>query len=170
MNDAIFYFFYSLAHYSKFYDYVITFFAVYFIYIVIISALVFSFLYRKSWRDLALVLFSGGAAWFVSKFIAKLIFHTDRPFVMFSQVQSLFPETGFAFPSGHTTVAAAIAFAVFFINKKVGYLFLLFALDIGLARIAAGVHFPIDILGGFVLGALISFAVAYFVKKYNMSI
>ncbi len=170
MNDTIFYFFYSLAHYSKFYDYVITFFAVYFIFIAIIAALVFSFLYRKSWRDFFLVLFSGGTAWFVSKFIAKIVFHTDRPFVIFSHVQSLFPETGFAFPSGHTAVAASLAFALFFINKRVGYLFMLFALDVGLARVAAGVHFPIDILGGFVMGGAISCLVAYFVKKYNMSI
>ena len=35
-----------------------------------------------------------------------------------------------------------------------------FPFRLGLARIIAGVHFPIDILGGFIIGAL----VAYFVK------
>ena len=39
-----------------------------------------------------------------------------------------------------------------------------FALLIGLARIIAGVHFPIDILGGFVLGGIVSFLVAFLVK------
>jgi len=39
-----------------------------------------------------------------------------------------------------------------------------FALLIGLARIVAGVHFPLDILGGFALGI----AVAFLVKKYKM--
>ena len=161
MNNTIFFFFYNLAYKSNFFDGIVTFFAVYFIYIVIISALLFSFFYRKSWRQLFLVCFSGGIAWLLTKFVAKILFHTMRPFVIFPQVQSLFAETGYAFPSGHTTVAVAIAFALYFINKKVGYVFMFFALLIGLTRIIAGVHFPIDILGGFVLGAL----VAYFVKK-----
>ena len=38
-----------------------------------------------------------------------------------------------------------------------------FALLIGVARIIAGVHFPIDILGGFIIG----FIVAYFIKKFS---
>ncbi len=55
----------------------------------------------------------------------------------------------------------ALAVALFFHHKKTGYLFMLFAVIIGIARIAGGVHFPIDILGGIVLGA----TVAYFVKN-----
>ena len=45
---------------------------------------------------------------------------------------------------------------------------MLFALVIGVARIMLGVHFPGDILGGFVLGALVAYAVAYFGKMYKM--
>jgi len=178
MNDNIFFFFYNLAHQSNFFDGVITFFAVYFIYIVILSALSFSFFYRKSppdrmtpviragWRELFLVCFSGGLAWGLAK-ILKILIHTPRPFEVFPQVQSLFVETGYAFPSGHTLVAGAIAFALCFINKKAGYLFLFFALLIGLSRIISGVHFPIDILGGFVLGALVAYFVKFFLKIYN---
>ncbi len=40
-------------------------------------------------------------------------------------------------------------------------IFIFFAFIIGLARIIAGVHFPIDILGGFLFGGLI----AYFLKN-----
>src|SRR3989344_8280725 len=166
MNDNIFFFFYNLAHQSNFFDGVITFFAVYFIYIVILSALSFSFFYRKSppdrmtpviragWRELFLVCFSGGLAWGLAK-ILKILIHTPRPFEIFPQVQSLFLETGYAFPSGHTMVASAIAFAIFFTHKKAGYVFIFCALLIGLARITSGVHFPIDILGGFLLGFVV---------------
>ena len=58
----------------------------------------------------------------------------------------------------------ALAFAIYFLHKQAGYWFMFFALIIGVARIMAGVHFPLDILGGFVLGAL----VAYLVKMYRM--
>ena len=164
MNNTIFFFFYNLAHQSNFIDSIITSFAVYFIYLVIISAVLFSFFYSKSWCDLFLVVFSGGIVWILAKLL-KILIHTPRPFDVFDHVQTLFLETGYAFPSGHTAVAAAIAFAIFFINKKIGYLFMSFALLIGLARIVAGGHFPVDILGGVVLGGGVSWFVAFFLKK-----
>jgi len=161
MNNTIFYFFYNLAHQSQFFDKVVIFFAVYFIYIVIILAVLFLF-FHKRWRELLLVCLSGGLAWFLAKML-KILIHTPRPFDALPQINSLFTEAGYAFPSGHTMVASAIAFALFFINKKAGYVFMFFALLIGLARIAAGAHFPIDILGGFTLGFLIT----YFINRIN---
>src|SRR3989344_6974683 len=154
MNQSIFFFFYNLAHQSVFFDNIIIFFATYFIYILIISALLFSFFYRRRWRDFILVGVSGGVAWVLAK-VLKILIHTPRPFEIFPQVQSLFLETGYAFPSGHTMVASAIAFAIFFTHKKAGYVFIFCALLIGLARITSGVHFPIDILGGFLLGFVV---------------
>jgi undecaprenyl-diphosphatase len=103
---------------------------------------------------------SGGLAWILAK-ILKILFNTPRPFDVFPKVQSLFVETGQAFPSGHTMVASAIAFTVFSIHKRVGYIFMGLAVLVGLSRIISGVHFPIDILGGFIFGAL----VANFVKN-----
>ena len=41
MNEAIFFFFYNLAHQSKILDYTIVFFALYFPYFVIILAILF---------------------------------------------------------------------------------------------------------------------------------
>jgi undecaprenyl-diphosphatase len=58
-----------------------------------------------------------------------------------------------------------IAFAIFLTHKKAGYWFMFFALLIGLARIIVGVHFPIDILGGFILGALIAYLVRFVYDK-----
>jgi len=160
MNNTIFFFFYSLAHQSIFFDKVIVFFAVYFPYIVILLALIFLFFYNKSRKEFILICFSGGLALAVAE-ILKFLFHTLRPFAIFPQVLSLFLENGYAFPSGHAAVFSAMAFALFFTHKKAGYVFMFFAFLIGLARIIAGVHFPIDILGGFIIGIL----VAYFVKN-----
>src|SRR3989344_1287270 len=179
MNNSIFFFFYNLAHRSALADSIIVFFAVYFIYIVIVLAGLFLLFYHKvlpsqnpvkefigKWREFILIAVSGGLAWSLAK-ILKILIHTERPFDIFGNVQSLFLEIGYvyAFPSGHTAVASAIALTLFFTHKKAGYIFMFFALLIGLARIAAGVHFPIDILGGFALGAIVAYLVAYFVKK-----
>lgn len=164
MNNQIFYFFYNLAHQSVFSDKLIIFLAVYFPYLVALAAGGFLFFYRKSLRELLVVFFSSFLAFFISE-VLKISFHTLRPFFALPDVQALFAESSYAFPSGHATFFSALALALFFINKKIGYLFMFFALIIGLARIAAGVHFPVDILGGFILGAGVSYLVAYFRKN-----
>lgn len=170
MNNTIFYFFYNLAHQSNFFDYVVIFFGFWFPYIVIGLAGLFLIFYRKSWRESFLVFFSGGLAVFFDLILKNLI-QIPRPFLALNNIQTLFPEAGYAFPSGHATFFSALAFSIFFLNKKTGlsaqagYVFMFFALLIGIARIIAGVHFPIDILGGFALGALVAYAVAYFLKN-----
>jgi undecaprenyl-diphosphatase len=177
MNNAIFYFFYNLAHQSKILDGTIIFFAQYFPYVVIILAGLFLLFHhevlqaeepaRVFWekkREILMVFFSGCLAWILA-YVLKFFFHTLRPFDAFSAVHPLISESGFGFPSGHATFFMALAFSIFFLHKKAGYIFMFFALLIGLARIIAGVHFPVDILGGFILGGIISSSVAFFRKN-----
>jgi undecaprenyl-diphosphatase len=179
MNNQIFFFFYNLAHQSQIFDKIIIFFAVYFPYVVIILAGLFLLFHHEVFkaeeplrvflekkREILMVFFSGCLAW-VLAYVLKILIHTPRPFDVFSQVHSLISETGYTFPSGHATFFMALAMSIFFLHKKAGYFFMLFALLIGLARIIAGVHFPIDILGGFVLGGIISYLVAFLGKVYN---
>ncbi len=162
MNNQIFYFFYNLAHQSAFFDDMVVFFAVYFPYLVVLLAGIFFVFYRKNWREFFVVFFTGGLA-IVFDLILKYLIHASRPFLSLPNIYPLFPEAGYAFPSGHAAVFSAIAFAIYFKHKKAGFVFMFFAFLIGLARIVAGVHFPIDILGGFILGAL----VALFVNKIS---
>lgn len=172
MNTQIFYAFYNLAHQSDFLDSLIIFTAEYLPYLVILIAGIFLLwhhdviksqnpfkAFAQKWREIVLVFFSGIFAWILA-YTLKLIIHIPRPFVQFSDVQALLSETDFSFPSGHSTFFMALAFALYISHKKAGHIFIFLALLIGLARIAAGVHFPVDILGGFILGIL----TAYFVK------
>jgi undecaprenyl-diphosphatase len=160
MNDAIFYFFYNFAHQSVWLDRVVVFAALYLPFIVPVLAFIYLVFYRKSWLDLFRVFLSAGAAAIISK-ILKILIHTPRPQFALEGVESLFEKTTYAFPSDHATFFMALAVAIFFVNRKAGLVFFVFALLVGMARIAAGVHFPVDILGGFILGA----TVAYLAKK-----
>ncbi len=176
MNTTIFYFFYNFAHQSILLDKIIIFFAVYFPYLVIIFAGLFLLFHHEVFKaespyrvflqkkkEILLVFATSVFAWILAR-VLKLLIHVDRPFISLPDVRALFPEDGFAFPSGHATFYMALAFSILFMHKKVGYVFIVFAVLIGIARIIGGVHFPVDILGGFALGAL----VAYFVKMYRM--
>jgi undecaprenyl-diphosphatase len=62
----------------------------------------------------------------------------------------------------------ALAFAIYLSHKKAGYIFMHIALLIGIARVAAGVHFPIDILGGFILGIFIAYIVRFLYDKIKI--
>ena len=176
MNETIFYFFYNLAHRSEIFDKLIIFFAFYFPYIVIILAGLFLlfhhdvfkaenpyqvFLQKK--KEILMVFITSGFAWILAKLL-KIFIQVDRPFTELSNIDPLILKTDFAFPSGHATFFMALAVCIFLLHKKAGYVFMLLALFIGIARIIAGVHFPVDILGGFILGGVI----AYFVKMYRM--
>ena len=180
MNNQIFFFFYNFAHQSVFLDKVIVFFAQTFPYIVILLAglfLVFhhdampkkeSFrdlkAYLKKWKEIIFVFLASGIGWVLAD-ILKMIFKTPRPFNAFQNVFSLMPETGFAFPSQHAVFFSALAVSLFLCHKKIGYWFMFFALIIGITRIIAGVHFPVDILWGFILGTL----TAIIVRKFAFS-
>lgn len=101
-------------------------------------------------------LFASLMAWTISEII-KYIFPTLRPF----QMQNLLPLTATipgdgAFPSAHTAVAFALSVTILKHDRKVGVLYLIMAGLVGIARIMAHVHYPIDIIGGAMIGTLTS--------------
>ncbi|MDQ3245093.1 MAG: phosphatase PAP2 family protein [bacterium] len=174
MNEQIFYFFYSFAHRSEFGDSLIVFVAHTLPYFVIILAMFFLLMHHEvfsdkepvkaflqKWREIIFSFFTSIFAWFMA-YVLKILIHHPRPFLALPDVQALLTESDYSFPSGHATFYIALAFSIYLIHKKAGSVFIIFALFIGIARISAGVHYPLDILGGFVLGIL----VAYSLKKY----
>ncbi|MFA4872947.1 MAG: phosphatase PAP2 family protein [Patescibacteria group bacterium] len=87
------------------------------------------------------------------RMILAQIFGRTRPY-LYEGVKNLF-TTGvadYAFPSGHTTVAFALAFSLLFYYPKYGVLFLFSALLVGLGRIYIGAHYPADVAAGMILG------------------
>jgi membrane-associated phospholipid phosphatase len=92
--------------------------------------------------------------------IFKLILHTPRPFWHDPQVRVLVTETSFGTPSGHAQNAAAVwgGLATSYRRGWLWIAMLLVIVFIGLSRVYVGVHFPQDVIGGWLLGALILLA------------
>ncbi len=178
MNEKIFYFFYNFAHQSVILDKGIVFIAEIFPYIVLMLAGLFLLFHHdifkaenpfqtalKKWKEFLPLAISVLLSFVLAQFILKPFFHTLRPFDLLNGVKALFFESGYAFPSGHSMVFMALAFSIYFSHKKAGYVFMFLALLIGISRIVSGVHFPIDILGGFVFGATIAALIKLLYKK-----
>lgn len=89
--------------------------------------------------------------------LIKHFFPTLRPFVLNGrETDVLVKPTDGAFPSEHTALAFSIAVTIFMHDKRVGWFYLFAALVIGVARVLANVHYPVDIIGGAFIGTLIA--------------
>ncbi len=101
---------------------------------------------EAGWATLVALALTAGIAHFVERL---------RPFLASHDVIRLIPPPfNTSFPSGHTATAFAIAFALWHADRRVGAVSFAIATVVAFGRMAVGVHYPTDILGGFVLGAL----------------
>lgn len=97
------------------------------------------------------------------KFIHLFII-IPRPFVTFNFQPLTDSNPDASFPSRHATIMAVVAFALTFLKSNWAPLFFLLMILVGVSRIYIGVHYPLDVLGGFITG-LISLILALLVKK-----
>ncbi len=96
------------------------------------------------------------STWVITKVIKIIIAH-PRPFEVFSDITVLAPiEGGTSFPSGHSSLTMALATAVYFYYPRLGKLLFAFAFVVGLSRIFVGVHYPLDVGAGLLLGYIVA--------------
>ncbi|MCR4284171.1 MAG: phosphatase PAP2 family protein [Parcubacteria group bacterium] len=172
MNEIIFRYINSIAEQYHWLDLAIIFFADYFIFILALSAL-FLALYHKSEkqviRNLAFIFISGIVAWVLVQFI-KHYYFSPRPFLALDEVRQLIEHgANDSFPSGHAAFSFAIATAVYFWKRKYAWIFFIGALFVGLARVAGGIHWPYDILGGIALGVVVTSLIHFLLKSKRFS-
>lgn len=97
--------------------------------------------------------------------VIHLFFYESRPFVTFHFSPIVNEATNSAsFPSRHATLTGVLAFAYTYFKSKWSPLLLLIMFWIGLSRVWVGVHYPLDILGGFIV-AIVSLALALAIKR-----
>jgi undecaprenyl-diphosphatase len=141
--------------------------------VIVLSLVVLLFLYvvlkHRSELVLFVVALSGSA---ILNLLLKYFFQRARP-----EIHRLVEIEGYSFPSGHAmnacTVYTIIAFLLWHnIATKSGRTILIFIsavmiLSIGISRIYLGVHYPSDIIGGYLAsGTWITIAIWYF-QKYQ---
>jgi membrane-associated phospholipid phosphatase len=118
---------------------------------MLLLPLVYWCLDRRTGARLAVVfLFS---AW--SNAVAKVLAAQPRPFQYDSRVLQLFDVTGGGLPSGHTqnTVVIWGYLAAQFRRPWLWIVAAALMIFVPLSRIYLGLHFPTDLLGGYILGA-----------------
>lgn len=121
----------------------------------------------RSLHSMIMTVITGVGAWLVSH-AAKAIFVTPRPFLVEGlEVVPVFLYGGFnSFPSGHAAMFMALGLMTWFHDRTAGVVVLVCALLIGIGRIMVGIHFPIDILAGYMIGAIFVLIVMLFDRKH----
>lgn len=85
-----------------------------------------------------------------------------RPFASTDTVHRLIAHAADnGFPSDHATASFAIATAIFISRRKLGAGLLVAAAALGVSRVAAGVHWPTDILAGAACGVVAALLAAW---------
>lgn len=86
--------------------------------------------------------------------VFKHIFIRTRPMDFMRITQG-----GYSYPSGHASVSSATLWTLYRITrgtsdtkKRIRYISLILPLIIGLTRLILGVHWPTDVISGFILG------------------
>jgi membrane-associated phospholipid phosphatase len=100
-----------------------------------------------AWSALLAFAFTSGIAAFIGRV---------RPYLAIKGVVAIVPpniQAG-SFPSSHTAISFAIAASIFSVHQGWGIAAFAIAFLIAFGRVAAGMHYPSDVLGGLAVGLL----------------
>ncbi|AIJ06145.1 lipoprotein B [Methanocaldococcus bathoardescens] len=105
-------------------------------------------------------------------FSLKYLINEPRPYLVLENVHLLCYEGNEpSFPSGHTTLAFTLATSLLYYSRKIGLLFLIWAIFVAYSRVYVGVHYPFDVLAGIIIGIvcgyLIKIDILKLINKYR---
>jgi undecaprenyl-diphosphatase len=115
--------------------------------------------FLPTWRRLAGVLLVASASSALLVYGLKLLVARPRPCAVLPGVHALSETpTDFSFPSGHATGSFAVAVVLFVVlsaqgRRGLGALAIACAVLVAWSRVYLGVHFPVDVVAGALLGS-----------------
>ncbi|MBI5729311.1 MAG: phosphatase PAP2 family protein [Candidatus Magasanikbacteria bacterium] len=98
---------------------------------------------------------------FIVSRIMGAFYYNPRPFVALNITPFVAHIADNGFPSDHTLLGVAGAALIFTFNKKWGVVLYTLAVLVGIGRVAALVHHPVDIVGSLIAASGVMAAVYY---------
>lgn len=127
-------------------------------YFFLISVAIVALYWLRSRRDVKVSLgwrlVAGGAVALALDDVAGRLYYDPRPFVTHQLVPIIPHAADNGFPSDHALLTAFLAFTMLLYSRRLALVLFLNALLVSWARVAAHIHNPRDIVGGFVLAAI----------------
>ena len=130
----------------------------------ILIALVLCAAYRR-WGVFALTVIAVALADWSATGLKALI-DRPRPPLRYAEPKTLVPvPNDAAFPSGHASTSFAAATMLAFAFPRLAPLLYLLAAAVAFSRVYVGVHYPLDVIGGAVLGVLFALVLRYLASR-----
>ena len=123
--------------------------------VVVLTAGAAALLWGRGKRRMAALLATGVAGAGALNLILKAVFQRDRPELW----ERLVTENSYSFPSGHAMASSALAFSIMVVCWPTRWRWvgvaagIAYMAVIGLTRLYLGVHYPSDVLAGWMVSA-----------------
>lgn len=134
-----------------------------------LGVLLIFYLARKHHTVVVRLLMTGTLAYLLAGFI-KSLWGRARPHELLDGIVTLDYIQGPGFPSGHTTLAVALALTVgHYLPRAYHWVIAAWIIGVALSRIYLGVHLPMDVVGGFAVGWF-AYAIFRHVRIYDTAL
>lgn len=167
-NQDLFYAIFNQSGKSGALDALMIFGADYLVFIIAFIIILAFFIGGKKEKRAVFLAILGGILTLIIIPIIHHFIQTPRPFAVLNinpliRLNSIMDS----FPSTHSSLMAVIAFAFWFSKSKLTIPLIIAMLLVGFCRIFTGVHYPIDILGGILLGFITTYITSYLINKFK---
>ena len=170
MNDYIFHAINNVANKSSLLDGVMIVISKYgpYISILVLGSILILGLYKKKRRPvqyatetLIITIIS-----MILSFIIGKVFYVDRPFVKNKVNLLIDHKSNASFPSNHAMGTMSIAVGLFSFDNLIGMFLTFLSIMVGIARIYVGNHYPLDVIGGYVLVFIVNYIYKKYIRKF----
>ena len=124
----------------------------------------------RKWKLACACGFLSAALAYAVAFVIHHVYDRPRPYEAHTISHPWSSATDASFPSDHTTVSFAIAFAVLMFDTVAGVIFLVVAAIIGVGRLFIGAHYPGDVAAGVVVAGVVAYVVVRWLRGFASSV
>lgn len=120
----------------------------------------------RKWKLACASGYASAALGYVIAFVIHHVYDRARPYEAHAIRHPWSSSTDASFPSDHTSLSFAIAFAVLAFDTVAGIVFLVVSAIIGVGRLFIGAHYPGDVLAGVGVGLVAALVVLRLLPRF----
>lgn len=169
LNFAMFHLINQYAGMNLFLDTTMVLIAKYMPLLVVAGMLILWISRGRKTRDIVLYGFYAALIGLIINYLIGFVYYHPRPFVIPTGTLLFSYPPDSSFPSDHSTIIFSIALMLAYFKRTriPGFIFLVLGLIGGTARVFAGVHFPLDIVGSLLVSGISVFIVLKLRTRLN---